>query len=70
MTGMLDNCGMNINNYSNTLIGWASQPAALIPRSITLGATGRQYNTLGSASRAILTSAPYNWTITGDTYVP
>jgi surface protein len=70
MTGMLDNCGMNINNYSNTLIGWASQPAALIPRNITLGATGRQYNTPGSASRAILTSSPYNWTITGDTFVP
>jgi len=70
MAGMLDNCGMNINNYSQTLIGWASQPSALIPRSIILGATGRQYDTPGSASRAILTSSPYNWTITGDTYVP
>lgn len=70
MSGMLNNCGMDINNYSQTLIGWASQPASLIPRNITLGATGRQYNTPGSASRAILTSAPYSWTITGDTYVP
>lgn len=70
MSGMLNSCGMDINNYSQTLIGWASQPAALIPRNITLGATGRQYNTPGSASRAILTSSPYNWTITGDTYVP
>jgi hypothetical protein len=70
MSGMLNSCGMDINNYSNTLIGWASQPDPLIPRNITLGATGRQYNTPGSASRAILTSAPYNWTITGDTFVP
>jgi len=70
MTGMLDNCGMDITNYSQTLIGWTSQPSALIPRNITLGATGRQYNTPGSASRAVLTSSPYNWTITGDTYVP
>jgi surface protein len=70
MAGMLNSCGMDITNYSNTLIGWASQPAALIPRNITLGATGRQYNTPGSASRAILTSSPYNWTITGDTFVP
>jgi surface protein len=70
MASMLNSCGMDINNYSQTLIGWASQPAALIPRNITLGATGRQYNTPGSASRAILTSSPYNWTITGDTFVP
>jgi surface protein len=69
MSGMLNSCGMDINNYSQTLIGWASQPDPLIPRNITLGATGRQYTTPGSASRAILI-ADYNWTITGDTYVP
>jgi surface protein len=69
MSGMLNSCGMDINNYSQTLIGWASQPDPLIPRNITLGSTGRQYTTPGSASRAILI-ADYNWTITGDTYVP
>jgi surface protein len=69
MAGMLDNCGMGIGEYSATLVGWATQPDPLIPRNLTLGATGRQYDTPGSASRAILI-ADYNWTITGDTYVP
>jgi surface protein len=70
MVGMLDNCGMGIGEYSATLVGWATQPDPLIPRNLTLGATGRQYDTPGSASRAILTSSPYNWIITGDTFVP
>jgi len=68
MTGMLDNCGMDIPNYSNTLTGWVSQ-APNIPSGITLGATGREYDTPGSASRATLI-ADYGWTFTGDTYVP
>ena len=70
MASMLNNCGMGIGEYSATLVGWATQPDSLIPRNLTLGATGRQYDTPGSASRVVLTSAPYNWNITGDTYVP
>jgi surface protein len=69
MASMLNSCGMNRANYSATLTGWAAQ-APNIQSNVTLGASGRQYDTLGSASRAILTSSPYNWTITGDTYVP
>jgi trimeric autotransporter adhesin len=69
MSLMLNNCGMDKANYSATLTGWASQ-APNIQSNVTLGATGRQYDTPGSASRAILTSAPYNWNITGDTFVP
>jgi surface protein len=69
MGNMLDLCGMDKTNYSATLTGWASQ-APNIQSNVPLGASGRQYDTPGSASRAILTSAPYNWTITGDTYVP
>ena len=69
MASMLDGCGMSKANYSATLIGWASQ-APNIKSNVTLGATGRQYDTPGSASRSILTSAPYNWNITGDTFVP
>jgi surface protein len=69
MANMLDNCGMSKANYSSTLTGWAAQ-APNIQSNVTLGASGRQYDTPGSASRAILTSAPYNWTINGDTYVP
>ena len=69
MTSMLNNCGMSKANYSATLTGWASQAPNIQP-NVTLGASGRQYDTPGSASRAILTSSPYNWTITGDTLVP
>jgi surface protein len=69
MANMLDNCGMDKINYSATLQGWAAQ-APNIKSNVTLGASGRQYDTPGSASRAILTSSPYNWTITGDTFVP
>jgi surface protein len=69
MTNMLDSCGMSKANYSATLTGWAAQ-APNIQSNVTLGASGRQYDTPGSASRAILTSAPYNWTINGDSYVP
>jgi len=69
MSLMLNNCGMDKANYSATLTGWASQ-VPNIKSNVTLGATGRQYDTPGSASRSILTSAPYNWTITGDTFVP
>jgi surface protein len=69
MTTMLDSCGMDKANYSATLTGWASQAPNIKP-NVTLGATGRQYDTPGSASRSILTSAPYNWNITGDTFAP
>jgi hypothetical protein len=69
MASMLNGCGMDKANYSATLTGWAGQ-APNIQSNVTLGASGRQYDTPGSASRAILTSAPYNWIITGDTYVP
>jgi surface protein len=69
MAGMLNSCGMDKPNYSATLQGWAMQ-APNIPVGISLGATGRQYDTPGSSSRAILTSPPYNWNITGDTFVP
>jgi surface protein len=69
MANMLNNCGMDKPNYSATLQGWAMQ-APNIPVGLTLGATGRQYDTAGSSSRAILTSPPYNWNITGDTFVP
>jgi len=69
MASMLDSCGMSKANYSATLTGWAAQ-APNIQSNVTLGASGRQYDTPGSASRAILTSAPYNWTINGDSYVP
>ena len=42
MVSMLDNCGMNTENYSRTLIGWANRVYANGgPNSTTLGASGR-----------------------------
>ncbi len=63
MANMLDNSGMNCNNYSASLIGWAANPAT--PSGRNLGAIGRQYGTNAVAARTNLTGAK-GWTITGD----
>jgi surface protein len=60
---MLDNCGMDCNNYSSTLIGWNANPST--PNGRSLGASGRQYGTNAVAARTNLTG-PKGWTITGD----
>ena len=62
LTSMLDTCGLDCNNYSNTLIGWAANPNT--PNGRTLGALNMQYNAAGAAARATLISK--GWTITGD----
>jgi gliding motility-associated-like protein len=61
---MLDNMGMDCNNYSATLNGWSANPAT--PTGRTLGAIGRQYGTNAVAARTNLTTNK-GWTITGDT---
>jgi hypothetical protein len=61
---MLDNTGMDCNNYSATLLGWSANPST--PNGRTLGATGRQYGTNAVAARTNLTTTK-GWTITGDT---
>jgi gliding motility-associated-like protein len=61
---MLDNMGMDCNNYSATLNAWSANPAT--PTGRTLGATGRQYGTNAVAARTNLTTTK-GWTITGDT---
>lgn len=63
LTGMLNNCDMDCNNYSATLIGWSDSPSS--PNSRTLGATGRQYGTDAVAARSNLVTNKL-WTITGD----
>ncbi len=65
MSNMLDNSGLNTANYDATLIGWAAQT---VNPNINLGATGLTY-CAGEAARNTLTSAPNNWTITGDNFV-
>ncbi|WP_338790139.1 BspA family leucine-rich repeat surface protein [Bernardetia sp. MNP-M8] len=62
MSNMLDNSGLNTANYDATLIGWAAQN---VKPNINLGAAGLTY-CAGQAARNTLTSAPNNWTITGD----
>lgn len=83
MSNMLDNCGMNTENYSRTLIGWANSVDANgdLPSSRVLGATGRTYNATAYvsgqtyndavAARAYLTGAAPDpaWTISGDSPV-
>jgi hypothetical protein len=64
MANMLNNSGMDCNNYSATLIGWSSQSVT----GRTLGATGRTYGAYAAATRTTLTTATGSggkgWTIT------
>jgi surface protein len=67
MTDMLSNSNLDTTNYSNLLIGWASQ-APSIQTGVTLGASGRTYSiATAQSSRNTLTGSPYNWVIVGDT---
>ncbi|TPD65910.1 BspA family leucine-rich repeat surface protein [Flavobacterium microcysteis] len=63
MSNMLDNSGMDCQNYSFTLQGWAANPYT--PSGRNLGAGGRQYGTNAEAARTLLTTTK-GWTITGD----
>jgi len=62
LIGMLNSTGINCENYSSTLIGWAANPNT--PVNLTLGAEGRQYGTNAISARSQLVSR--GWTITGD----
>jgi surface protein len=76
MTNMLNNSGLSVENYSRTLIGWANYVSANsnTPATVTLGATGRKYNTTtyttgltyndAASARAYLVGVPPGWTIT------
>ncbi len=61
LQNMFDNSGITINNYSTTLIGWASLP--LVPNAVNLGTVPAQYSLAAKSARATLTNT-YNWTIT------
>jgi surface protein len=83
LSSMLNNCGMDVENYSRTLIGWANSVDANgdLPSGSTLGATGRTYNNTAYVSgqtyndavsaRAYLTGVSPDpaWTISGDAQV-
>ena len=55
-----DGIGLSTTNYDALLIGWASRPV-LANKAISFGTT--KYSTAAVAAKAILTSAPNNWTI-------
>ena len=59
----LNLCGMSVENYSNSLVGWAAQPN--IREELHLDAEGLSYNETGNAARTKL-KAYKHWTITGD----
>jgi surface protein len=61
MRHMLDNSGLSVVNYDNTLIGWAGEAQ---PVNIVLGAQNLKY-CVGEDARNTLTSI-YHWSITGD----
>ena len=67
ISSMLTNSGLDCDNYSLTLAGWANSTAVT---GLALGATGRTYGTNVAALRSILTSSisagGKGWTITGD----
>jgi hypothetical protein len=71
LTDMLNNSGMDCNNYSNMLNGWANEPNC--PTSRSLGAKGITYNSTGSVARTLLVTPIANggkgWMINGDVFV-
>jgi surface protein len=60
---LLDNCGMDCQNYSATLVGWVNNPAT--PSGRNLGATGRTYGTDAVEARNLLDDNK-TWNFTGD----
>jgi surface protein len=63
LTNALNNCAMSCENYSNTLIGWYSNPNT--PSGITLTATNLQFGTNALTARDYLT-IDKGWNISGD----
>ncbi len=62
LDGMLDNSGLDCNNYSFTLQGWARDNTDVLNRK--LGAGGMQYDTTTTDARNELLAR--GWTIIGD----
>ncbi|MCB0535706.1 MAG: BspA family leucine-rich repeat surface protein, partial [Saprospiraceae bacterium] len=57
---LLDNSGLSIANYDNTLIGWESQGIS----GLSLGAAGLEYCTGEPARTSLINN--YGWFISGD----
>lgn len=65
MSNMIDNSGMDCENYSKTLYGWAQNINS--PTFRKFGAVGRRYGTSGQIYRNKLVQLK-GWTITGDSF--
>ena len=63
---MLSYSGLDIDNYSNTLIGWASLPS--LQYNVKFGVSGLYYNSSAIEARNKLIN-DYKWTIVGDSLV-
>ncbi|MGB0524502.1 MAG: BspA family leucine-rich repeat surface protein [Flammeovirgaceae bacterium] len=61
MENMLDNTGLSLQNYDNTLIGWS---ALTLQTGVTLGASGLSYCNGSTARQALINN--FSWTILGD----
>lgn len=64
LSNALDNAGMDCINYSNTLKGWADNPAT--PNGLNLGAAGRSYDSAYATAPRNMLTVTKGWTITGD----
>jgi surface protein len=62
---MLENCGLSVTNYDNTLLGWESQTPNF-SGYYSIGATGLDYCD-GQAARQNMIDN-YGWTFNGDNY--
>ncbi|MCL6273083.1 BspA family leucine-rich repeat surface protein [Muricauda sp. 2012CJ35-5] len=62
MLNMLQNCGMSVNNYDATLIGWANNPNT--PNNLAMGAKGLYYCE-GADAHETLTEVK-GWTISDE----
>jgi surface protein len=60
---LLDDSGMDCDNYSATLIGWEANNPLVI--NMSLGAAGREYGLSAVAARDILVN-DRGWTLNGD----
>lgn len=60
--GIFDNCGLDCENYSSTIIGWANNSNT--PDNLDLGAENLEYGTNAISARDILFTK--GWTFNGD----
>ncbi len=64
MTLMLNNTALSIENYDNTLIGWANQE---VKTRVSLGAAGLIYSCAGKVARDHLVQEHF-WIVSGDNH--